>query len=282
MCSARSYAEVMAEPTLAEVRLVAVTMPGHAGAPPPEDFRAEEYARTTAESAKDVKADVIVGFSMGAMVAYEMVVSGAFSGPAALVGSSFSPPDEPAAFRAIIRLGSVLTLPALKKGAAGMVKKAELPPDRVAVLRADFALNNPSHMRVGLQAYLRWLKRDDDRARRLCEAGVPTWVVHAEKGDGGLTQHERQVLEACPHVRVVTLPGSVFFSRTRRRRRLRTSSSKRSPQSETHRFDLAASRAPRVRLTRSRKGVASSWLRSLGAPLSRRKPGVRPSNAGLN
>src|SRR2546421_12135511 len=31
MCSARSYAEVLAEPTLAEVRLVAVTMPGHAG-----------------------------------------------------------------------------------------------------------------------------------------------------------------------------------------------------------------------------------------------------------
>jgi pimeloyl-ACP methyl ester carboxylesterase len=55
------------------------------------------------------------------------------------------------------------------------------------------------------------LKRDDDRARRLCEAGVPTWVVHAEKGDGGLTPHEREVLEACPHVRVVTLPGSVFF-----------------------------------------------------------------------
>jgi pimeloyl-ACP methyl ester carboxylesterase len=99
----------------------------------------------------------------------------------------------------------------LKKGAAGMVKQAELPPDRAAMLRADFALNNPSHMRLGLQAYLQWLKRDDDRARRLCDAGVPTWVVHAEKGDGGLTQHERQVLEACPHVRVVTLPGSVFF-----------------------------------------------------------------------
>ena len=65
MCSARSYAEVMAEPTLAEVRLVAVTMPGHAGAPPPEDFRAEEYASITTELAKDVKADVIVGFKHG-------------------------------------------------------------------------------------------------------------------------------------------------------------------------------------------------------------------------
>ena len=29
---------------------------------------------------------------------------------------------------------------------------------------------------------LRWLHRDDDPARRLCEAGMPAWVVHAEKG----------------------------------------------------------------------------------------------------
>ena len=63
-----------------------------------------------------------------------------------------------------------------------------------------------------MQAYLRWLHRGDDPARRLCEAGVPAWVVHAEKhGDGGLTPHERAVLEACPQVRVVTLPGKVFF-----------------------------------------------------------------------
>ena len=63
----------------------------------------------------------------------------------------------------------------------------------------------------GLQAYLCWLHRDDDPARRLCEAAVPAWVVHAEKGDGGLTQHERAVLEACPRVQVVTVPGKVFF-----------------------------------------------------------------------
>jgi hypothetical protein len=36
-------------------------------------------------------------------------------------------------------------------------------------------------------------------------------VVHAEKGDGALTQHERAVLEACPRVRVVTVPGKVFL-----------------------------------------------------------------------
>jgi surfactin synthase thioesterase subunit len=188
MCSARSYAEVMAEPTLAGVRLVAVTMPGQAGAPPPEDFSPEGYARITAELAKDVKADVVVGFSMGAIVAYEMVVSGAFSGPAVLLASSFSPPDEPRAFRAIGRLGSVLgTLPAvaLKKGAAGMVKKAELAPDRVAVLKADFARNNRRDMRFGLQAYLRWLKRDDDRAGGCAKPASPRGLYTLKRATAG-------------------------------------------------------------------------------------------------
>ena len=214
MCSARSYAEVMAEPALARTRLLAVTMPGHAGAPPPEDFSAESYARITAELAKSAEVDLVVGFSMGAWVAYEMVVSGAFAGPVVLLGPSLSAADEPRFFRAIIRLGSILgTLPAavLKKGAASMAKHAPLPPERQAQLQADFARNNTRDMRRGLQAYLRWLHRDDDPARRLCEAGVPAWVVHAEKGDGALTRHERATLEACPHVRVVTLPGRVFF-----------------------------------------------------------------------
>jgi pimeloyl-ACP methyl ester carboxylesterase len=204
----------MAEPALAGTRLLAVTMPGHAGAPPPRDFSNEGYARITAELAKTAGVDLVVGFSMGAVVAYEMVVSGAFTGPVVLLGVSLSAADEPGFFRAIIRLGSILgTLPAalLKRAAPSMLKHAAIPPERQAQLRADFARNNSRDMRQGLQAYLRWLHRDDDRARRFCEAGVPSWVVHAEKGDGGLTPHERAVLEACPHVRVVTIPGSVFF-----------------------------------------------------------------------
>jgi pimeloyl-ACP methyl ester carboxylesterase len=35
--TARSYAEVLAQPGLSGVRLVAVTLPGHGGTPPPED-----------------------------------------------------------------------------------------------------------------------------------------------------------------------------------------------------------------------------------------------------
>jgi len=214
MCSARSYAEVMAEPVLAGSRLIAVTLPGQAGAAAPKDFSPEELARSTVELAKGVGADVVVGFSMGAVVAYEMVVSGAFAGPVVLLGVSLSPPDEPGFFRAVIRVSSFLgTLPmtALQSGIASMVKRAPIPPERRAELGADIARNDTAAMRGGLRAYLRWLHRDDDRAQRLCQAGVPTWVVHAEKGDGALTAHERAVLEACPQVRVETWPGHIFF-----------------------------------------------------------------------
>jgi pimeloyl-ACP methyl ester carboxylesterase len=59
---------------------------------------------------------------------------------------------------------------------------------------------------------VRWLHRHEHPAERLCRAGVPTWIVHAEKGDGGLTDDERRALEACPHAHLVTLPGTVLFA----------------------------------------------------------------------
>src|SRR4051794_7541812 len=145
MCSARSYAEVMAEPALASTRLIAATLPGHAGAPAPQDFSTEEYARITAELAKSVGADVVVGFSMGAMVAYEMVVSRAFAGPVVLLGASLSPADEPGFFRAIIRLTTVLgTLPmaVLKSGAGPPVKTPPVPPGAPGEPRGGLAPND--------------------------------------------------------------------------------------------------------------------------------------------
>src|SRR3954470_7210019 len=120
-CSAGSYAEVMAEPPLAEMRLIAATLPGNAGAPPPADYSVENYARFTAELASEVGADVVVGFSNGGAGPIEMMVSGALPGPAGLRGISLSPRDEPAFFRGLVGLGSVLGgLPAavLTKGAA--------------------------------------------------------------------------------------------------------------------------------------------------------------------
>src|SRR5690349_24146429 len=79
MCAAGSYAELMAEPSLARTRLVAATIPGHAGAPPPADYSIEYNARIASELATKVGAQVVVGFSMGASVAVEMVASGDFT-----------------------------------------------------------------------------------------------------------------------------------------------------------------------------------------------------------
>ena len=73
--AARSYAELMAQPALSGVRLVAVTLPGHAGAPPPEDFSIETYARRAADLAADLGCDAVLGFSNGATVALEMAAS---------------------------------------------------------------------------------------------------------------------------------------------------------------------------------------------------------------
>jgi pimeloyl-ACP methyl ester carboxylesterase len=214
MCSAGSYAEVMAEPALAGMRLVAATLPGQCGTPPPDDYSVENYARLVSQLVAQVGADIVVGFSMGAVVAVEMAVSGAFTGPVVLLGVSLSTKDEPAFFRAIVLLGSVLGgLPAavMIKGVTSMVKRIPVAPERQAELRDDFRRNVPAHAQKGLRQYVGWLKRGDGRAKRLCDAGVPTWVVHAEKGDGGLTDEERRTLEACPHVHLVTIPGHVFF-----------------------------------------------------------------------
>jgi pimeloyl-ACP methyl ester carboxylesterase len=106
--AARSYSQVMAQPVLAGTRLVAATLPGNVGTPPPTDFSIESYAQFAAELAANYNCDVVVGFSMGASVALEMATSGAFKGPLVLLGISLSERDEPAFFRAIVRLGTVL------------------------------------------------------------------------------------------------------------------------------------------------------------------------------
>jgi pimeloyl-ACP methyl ester carboxylesterase len=214
MCSAGSFAELMAEPALTRVRLVASTLPGHAGAPRLEDFSIESYAECVAELAAEVGVDAVVGFSLGAAVAVEMLTSRRFAGPTVLLGVSLSMKDEPAIFRAIVRLGAVFgSLPSavLIKGAASLVKRVPVPADRQAELRKDFAKNVPRDIRIGLREYVRWLHHGGDRAERLGQTGVPTWIVHAEKGDGGLTETERRTLETCSHTQVVTLPGHIVL-----------------------------------------------------------------------
>ncbi|WHM40295.1 alpha/beta hydrolase [Streptomyces sp. BPTC-684] len=215
MCRAGQYEELMAEPALAGVRLVAVTLPGHGGTPAPRDTTVENYARLAAECAAELGCDVVVGHSMGANVALEMAGSGAFRGPVVLLAPSFSRQDEAVFLRALDRLTDVLGhLPysAMLKLVGGMAKQSPLPPDRVASLIADLRRNDPRAVRRAVRDYLRYLDRHGTVAPRLCEAGVPAWVVHGESGDGGATDAERCTLEACPQVSVVTIPGPSFFT----------------------------------------------------------------------
>ena len=220
---ARSFAEVMGEPALADVHLVAATLPGHGGTPAPDDFSIETAAALAAQLAIEIDCDVVVGFSMGASVALEMVTSGAFSGPVVLLGISLSVADEPRFLIALDRLGVVLgSLPysAMRQMMGSMTKHVRVPEARRAELLDDLRHNDAPVMRRIFHDYLRFLGRDAAPEYRLCHAGVPAWVVHAEKGDGGLTTDERHSLEACPNAKLVTIPGTSFMLPNEESRRI--------------------------------------------------------------
>ena len=101
--AARSFDLVMAEPALSGVRLVATTLPGMAGAPLSDDVSVPGMARRAGELANEHGCDVVVGFSHGATVALEMLLSGHFHGPVVLLGISLTTEDEAGFFRAAVR-----------------------------------------------------------------------------------------------------------------------------------------------------------------------------------
>lgn len=212
--AARSFDLVMAEPALAGVRLVATTLPGMAGAPLTEEVSVPDMARRAAELAEEQRCDVVAGFSHGATVALEMVLSGAFRGPVVLLGISLTTEDDAAAFRVIVRtsqkvgswlLGAMLRLLPL------MARSAEVPQRHKAELIEDLKQNRPRDALRVCVAYLDYIGAPRDYAAELAASARPAWVVHAEKGDGGLTDAERAALEAAPEVTLVTIPGSVFL-----------------------------------------------------------------------
>ncbi len=41
---------------------------------------------------------------------------------------------------------------------------------------------------------------------------MPAWVVHGERGDGGITDEKRRTLEGCPQISLVTIPGASYFT----------------------------------------------------------------------
>jgi pimeloyl-ACP methyl ester carboxylesterase len=213
--AARSFDLVMAEQVLADARLVATTMPGMAGAPLTDEVSIEDMARRAGELASAHACDVVVGFSHGATVALEMVLAKHFEGPVVLLGISLSTPDEAAFFRALVRasqrvgswpLGALLRLMPL------MARSATVPEPHKRQLIEDLRRNRAPDAVAVCAAYLDYIAADRDYAAELVSAGVPAWLVHAEKhGDGGLTEAERATLQAAPDVTLVTIPGAVFL-----------------------------------------------------------------------
>ena len=196
--------------TDASLRFTATTLPGYGGTPPPADVSMENYARLAGKLAKDVGCDVIVGHSVGANVALEMVVAKAFSGPVVLISPAFSRDDEAKFLYVLDRLAVVFGhLPfALMMKMIGPAMKKELPPARRDALIADLKNNDPRFLRRQMRAYVEYLDRHGSLAKRLCDSGVPAWVAFGDHDTTGLTEDERRVLDACPHVTLVTIPDT--------------------------------------------------------------------------
>ena len=212
--AARSFNLVMAEPGLSGVRMVATTLPGMAGAPVSEDVSIPALARRAADLAEQHGCEVVVGFSHGATVALEMMLSGHFRGPVVLLGISLTTPDEAQFFRRIVRVSEKLgvwPMAILLRLLPLMARSAKTTEKHKQELLDDFRKNKAGDAVRVSGEYLDYIAADPDPAARLAGSGNQVWLVHADKGDGGLTAAERATLEAAPNATLVRIPGSVFL-----------------------------------------------------------------------
>ena len=213
--AARSFDLVMAEPALSGVRLVATTLPGMAGAPVSAEVSIPAVARRAGELARENACDVVVGFSYGATIALDMVLSGHFQGPVVLLGLSLTTPDESTFFRCVVRVSQKVgrwPMAILFRLMPLMARSAKTSERHKKDLIEDFKQNRADDAVRVCGEYLDYIAADRNFAAELAASGSPVWVVHAEeKGDGGLTDAERATLEAAPNVTLVTIPGAVFL-----------------------------------------------------------------------
>jgi pimeloyl-ACP methyl ester carboxylesterase len=219
LATAAFYDDVLADPRLAgaPIRFAAATVPGFGGTAPLGDLRFERYAAAAAELAADLGCDVVVGHSMGANLAIEMLGAGRFRGSAVLLSPSFSREDESKALGVMDRLGRVpgaglLVWRAMLKAMPRAMKK-ELPAGRRDALVAEMLRNDPRFCRASVRDYLAYLDRHGSLVSRLCDSGARAWVAFGDgKGEVGLTDEERRGLERCANVELVTIRGSGHFA----------------------------------------------------------------------
>jgi pimeloyl-ACP methyl ester carboxylesterase len=214
LASATFYDELVAEPSLRDVRLVATTLPGYAGTPPPADDAIETYARQAGELARAIGADVVVGHSLGANVAIEMAGAQTFAGSLVLLSPSFSRKDESIVPRVLDRLATALgPLPfALAlKGIGGMLK-GNVPEARLPVLAGELRKNDPRFVRRNTRTVMRYYDHHGTLVPRLRDSERRAWVVFGEHDDIKLQDSERRELDACPQIDLVTIPDTGHFA----------------------------------------------------------------------
>lgn len=218
LCTTEFFADVMAEPGLPEagVGTVAATIPGFGPTRAPADASLENYARLFGRFAADHGCDVVVGHSLGANVALEMAAAGTFTGPVVLLSPSFSRRDESTPLALLDLLGRVpvlggLAWSAFTKALPGGARRM-LPPARADVLAAAMAGNRAASCRRVIRGYFAYLRRHPALVPRLCDAGVPAWVVRGDRDDVGLTAAERRGLQHCPHTTLVDVPDADHFA----------------------------------------------------------------------
>ena len=216
LASPAFYDDLLAEPAInqAKIRFVAATLPGFGGTPAPDDVTLENYARVAATITAELRCDAVVGHSLGANVAIEMVLAGEFSGSVVLISPSFSRQDESKFPRALDRLSRVFGhLPyALMLKIIGPAMKSSLPEHRRDALIGELKNNDPQFLRRQTRDYLEYLDRRGTLAPQLCASGVPAWVVFGDHDDVGLADDERGRLEQCPSVSLITIADAGHFT----------------------------------------------------------------------
>jgi pimeloyl-ACP methyl ester carboxylesterase len=216
LCSAGFYDDLIAEPALgrASIRFAATTLPGFGGTEPLDDVSIENYARVAGSLAADLGCDAVIGHSLGANVALEMVASGAFKGPVVLLSPSLSREDESKFPRVLDVLSRGLGhLPySLMLRLIGPAMKSSLPPARRDALIAELRNNDPRFLRRQTRAYLAYLDRHGSLLARLGDADVPTRIVFGEHDDVGITSDERRGLAAYPNVAITEIANAGHFT----------------------------------------------------------------------
>ncbi len=98
--------------------------------------------------------------------------------------------------------------------------RSNLPPARRDLLLAELRRNQGQVCRRIVRRYFDYLDHGAPLAGRLCDAAVPALVVFGDHEEVGLTDEERQALDACPHVAMEVVTGATHFLVTEEPRRI--------------------------------------------------------------